>query len=151
MNTRYDPYQSAPGLYEAMRGIYLQGRKSALDPKLLHLVELRASQINGCAFCLDMHARDAKAAGETDARLYLLSAWREAPVYTPNERAALAWTEAVTLIAERGVPDDVFNETRQQFSEAELANLTAAVVAINGWNRLGVAFRREPTLGKVQT
>jgi AhpD family alkylhydroperoxidase len=104
---------------------------------------MRASQINGCAFCLDMHSKDARAAGETEQRLYLLNAWREAPFYTERERAALAWTEALTLISDNHVPDEVYNEVRQYFSEQELVDLSLAVVAINGWNRLAISFRSE--------
>jgi AhpD family alkylhydroperoxidase len=114
-----------------------------LEASLLELVRMRASQINGCAYCLDMHSKDARAAGETEQRLYLLSAWREAPCYTARERAALAWTEALTLIAEDQVPDAVYDEARQYFSEQELVNLSVAVVAINGWNRLAISFRSE--------
>src|SRR5919198_2756433 len=105
---------------------------------LLELVKMRASQINGCAFCLDMHSKDARARGESEQRLYLLNAWREAPFYTERERAALAWTEAVTLITDGHVPDDVYDEVRAHFSEKELADLTLAVATINAWNRLSI-------------
>lgn len=115
-----------------------------LEHSLLELVKTRASQINGCAFCIDMHTIDARAAGETEQRLYLLNAWREAPFYSDRERAALAWTEAVTLVSETGVPDDVYGDVRQHFSEEELVNLTWAIVVINGWNRMSVAFRAQP-------
>lgn len=108
------------------------------------LVKTRASQINGCAYCIDMHTKDARAAGETEQRLYALDAWRETPFYTDRERAALEWTEAVTLIAEDHAPDDLFQRVRQHFSEEELVNLTLAIVAINGWNRLAIAFRAVP-------
>jgi AhpD family alkylhydroperoxidase len=121
---------------------YLHG--SSLGTRLQHLVKTRASQINGCAYCLDMHSKDARAAGETEQRLYALNAWRETPFFTDRERAALAWAEAVTLVAESHVPDDVFKEARQHFSEEELVNLTMALVAINGWNRLSIAFRAVP-------
>ena len=104
---------------------------------------MRASQINGCAYCLDMHSKDARAAGEMEQRLYLLDAWREAPCYTPRERAALEWTEALTMITEGHVPDQVYTVAREQFKEKELADLTLAVVAINGWNRFSIAFRPE--------
>ena len=136
----------AAGAHATHAMLALQGAvdKSGLEPGLLKLVEMRASQINGCAFCLDMHFREAKKAGETDQRLYLLDAWRESPVYTDRERAALAWTDAVTLITSGHVPDDVFAQAREQFSETELANLTLAVVAINGWNRFNIAFRNMP-------
>jgi AhpD family alkylhydroperoxidase len=112
-----------------------------LEPNLLDLVRTRASQLNGCAFCLDMHSKDLRARGESEQRIYLLDAWREAPFYTDRERAALAWTEAVTLLPGHEVSDAVYDEALQHFSEEELANLTLAIVAINGWNRLNVAFR----------
>lgn len=122
-------------------GHYLAG--CGLEHPLLELVKVRASQINGCAYCIDMHTQDARAAGETEQRLYALSAWRETPFFSERERAALAWTEAVTLVA-GGVPDVVYEEARQQFSEKELADLTWAVVTINGWNRLAISFRAVP-------
>jgi len=114
---------------------------SGLEPSLLNLVYLRASQINGCAWCIDMHTKDARALGETEQRLYLVSAWREAPFYTERERAALAWTEAVTLVAKDHVQDDVYEHVRPQFTDKELVNLTLAVTQINTWNRFNVAFR----------
>lgn len=112
-----------------------------LEHSLLELIKTRASQLNGCAYCIDMHTKDARAQGETEQRLYGLSAWHEAPFYTDRERAALAWTEAVTLISETHGPDDVFAQAQAQFTEAELVNLTLAVIAINGWNRLAISFR----------
>ena len=115
-----------------------------LDHALLELVKLRASQINGCAHCIDMHTKELRAGGETEQRLYLLDAWRETPLYSDRERAALAWTEAVTLVTEGHVPDDVYQLARAQFDEQELANLTLAIVAINGANRLNIAFRTVP-------
>jgi len=117
---------------------------SALEPSLLELVKLRASQINGCAYCIDMHTKDARAAGESEQRLYALTAWQETPFYSVRERAALAWTEAVTLIAGEHVPDDVYEQAREQFGEKELVDLTMAVIAINGWNRLAISFRSVP-------
>ena len=117
---------------------------SGLEPSLINLMYLRASQINGCAYCIDMHWKDLRAAGENEQRLYELAAWRESPFYSDRERAALAWTEAVTLIADGHVPDAVFDEVRQQFKDSELAYLTLAVVAINGWNRFNIAFRTVP-------
>lgn len=114
---------------------------SGLEPSLLHLLYLRASQINGCAWCIDMHTKDARALGETEQRLYLVSAWREAPFYTERERAALAWTEAVTLVAKDHVPDDMYAEVKQHFTDKELVNLTLAIAQINVWNRFNVAFR----------
>jgi AhpD family alkylhydroperoxidase len=123
-------------------------QESGLEHSLLELVKIRASQINGCAFCIDMHTIDARAAGESEQRIYLLDAWRESPFYSDRERAALAWTEAVTLISETHVPDDVYDEARRYFSDEELVKLTWAVVVINGWNRVCIAFRSEP--GKYQ-
>jgi AhpD family alkylhydroperoxidase len=114
---------------------------SGLETNLLDLVRLRASQINGCAYCIDMHSKDLRAEGESEQRLYLLDAWREAPFDSDRERAALAWTEAVTLVADGHVPDEVYDEVRRHFTDDELARLTLAVVAINGWNRFAIAFR----------
>jgi AhpD family alkylhydroperoxidase len=125
-------------------GLEEYANNCGLERTLLDLVRLRASQINGCAYCIDMHSKDLRAEGESEQRLYLLDAWREAPFYTDRERAALAWTEAVTLVADGHVPDDVYEQARQQFSEEELVNLTLAIVAINGWNRLNVSFRTLP-------
>jgi AhpD family alkylhydroperoxidase len=115
-----------------------------LERKLLDLVKIRASQINGCAYCLAMHTNDARKLGETDERMHLLPAWREAPIYTDRERAALAWTEALTLVSVDHVPDEVYDHARERFSEQELVDLTAAVVTINGWNRIAIAFRVTP-------
>ncbi|HEY1272458.1 MAG TPA: carboxymuconolactone decarboxylase family protein [Terriglobales bacterium] len=115
-----------------------------LEPALLELIKLRASQINGCAYCIDMHTKDARAHGETEQRLYALSAWRETPFFTDRERAALAWTEAVTEVSHGHVPDEVYELARQHFGEKELVDLTLAVVAINGWNRLAISFRKVP-------
>ena len=143
MSARIDYNKVAPGAFRAMFGLERYIRDCGLEPSLLHLIKMRASQINGCAYCLDMHSKDARAEGETEQRLYVLNAWREAPFYTERERAALAWTEALTLIAEDHVPDEIYNEVRQHFSEQELANLSLAVVAINGWNRLAISFRSE--------
>ena len=141
MKARIDLMQVNPGVIQAMLGLERQVRKAGLDHALLDLVRMRASQINGCAYCLDMHSKDARANGETEQRLYGLNAWREAPYYTDRERAALDWTEALTLVADTHVPDDVYERVREQFSEDELVHLTLAVVAINGWNRLNVAAR----------
>ncbi len=148
METRIDPRKAAPEVYRAMLALESAVKATGLESNLLDLVKLRASQINGCAFCIDMHSKDLRAEGESEERLYLLDAWREAPCYTDRERAALAWTEAVTLIAHDHVPDEVYEEARQQFTDDELAKLTLAVVAINGWNRFGIAFRATP--GKYQ-
>jgi AhpD family alkylhydroperoxidase len=144
MKARIDLTHISPGIMHAMLGLERQVHQSGLDETLLNLVRMRASQINGCAYCLDMHSKDARAGGETEQRLYGLNAWREAPYYTPRERAALEWTEALTLVTEGHVPDDVFERVREQFSEDEIAHLSLAVVAINGWNRLNVAARTVP-------
>lgn len=141
MNKRLDYQHAAPDAVRAMAGLERYARESGIEHSLLELVKMRASQLNGCAYCLDMHSKDARAAGESEQRLYVLSAWREAPFYTPRERAALAWSEAVTLIGEAGVSDELFATAREHFSEAELVNLTMAVIAINGWNRLAISFR----------
>lgn len=129
-------------IYNAMLGLSAAIRRSTLEPALLELVKVRTSQINGCGFCLDMHTKDARAAGETEQRLYLTSAWREANVYTNRERAALLWAEAVTRLEHQQVSDEVFETARAQFSEDELLALTLAVVEINGWNRFAVSLRR---------
>jgi AhpD family alkylhydroperoxidase len=133
-----------PGVVHAMLGLERQVQQAGLDSKLIDLVRMRASQINGCAYCLDMHSKDARAAGETEQRLYGLNAWRETPYYSDRERAALEWTEALTLVAETHAPDDVYERVRAQFSEDELVHLTLAIVAINGWNRLNIAARTVP-------
>ena len=143
MKQRMNLLQNGQGVIKAMFGLGTYLAKSGLEQKLLNLIYFRVSHINGCAFCLDMHSKDLRAAGETEQRLYMLEAWREAPLYTDRERAALAWAEAVTLVTEGHVPDEVFEQARAQFSEQDLMNLTLAVVAINGWNRLNIAFRTE--------
>ncbi len=144
MAERINYSKVAPGGYRAMSGLEKAVRESGLEPSLLDLIKLRASQINGCAYCLDMHWKDARARGESEQRLYSLDAWRETSYYTERERAALAWTEAVTQIAVNHVPDELYEQVRPHFSEEELVNLTLAVVAINGWNRLAISFRTEP-------
>ena len=144
MQARIDLMHVNPGVVQAMLGLEKQVRKAGLDSKVIDLVRMRASQINGCAYCLDMHSKDARANGETEQRLYGLDAWRETPYYSARERAALDWTEALTLVAETGVPDDVYERVREQFSEDELVHLSLAIVAINGWNRLNVAARTVP-------
>ena len=144
MTPRINLMNVNPGIVQAMLGLEKQVSKAALDAKLLELVRMRASQINGCAYCLDMHSKEARAAGETEQRLYGLNAWRETPYYSARERAALEWTEALTLVADTHVPDDVYERVRQQFAEDELAHLSLAIVAINGWNRLNVAARTVP-------
>ena len=145
MKLRIDAYKTSPQAYETMLALEAYLNRCGLERPLIELVKLRASQINGCAYCIDMHSKDARAAGETEQRLYLLDAWRESPFYSPRERAALAWTEAVTRVAETHVPDDVYEEARQQFSEKELVDLNWVVVAINTWNRLAIPFRAPPT------
>lgn len=144
MQARLDVPKVAPEVYKAMSALEICVGHSGIELSLLELVRTRASQINGCAFCLDMHTKDARAHGETEQRLYTLSAWRETPFFSGRERAALAWTEAVTQVAESQVPDDVYQAACEHFTEKELANLTLAIVAINGCNRLAIAFRKEP-------
>lgn len=144
MQQRMDFMKTASDGYQAMSALESYVRQSGLEHSLLELVKTRASQINGCAFCLDMHTKDARAGGETEQRLYALSAWQETPFFTDRERAALTWTEAVTRVADTHVPDDVFELVREQFTEKELADLTLAIVTINGWNRLAIAFRKVP-------
>jgi len=144
MEPRIDYGKHFPELRQAMWSLEHYVHQSGLDPKLLELVKLRASLINGCAYCVDMHTKVARSLGETEQRLYEVSLWRETPFYSQRERAALAWTEAVTLVSIDHVPDDVYEAARQQFDEKELIDLTAAVVAINGWNRLAIAFRTVP-------
>ncbi|PWR21762.1 carboxymuconolactone decarboxylase family protein [Zavarzinia compransoris] len=136
-----NPYKSMADGLKAMMAVEASLRAGGLDHGLLELVKLRASQINGCAFCIHMHATDARARGETEMRLYMLNAWRESSLYSPRERAALAWTEAVTLVAGTGAPDADYSALAAQFTEAEQVQLTLAIGAINLWNRLSVAFR----------
>ena len=144
MEARLDYAKTAPDGLRAMFGLERYARHSGLEPALLELIKMRASQINGCAFCLDMHSKDARAAGETERRLYALNAWRETPFFNERERAALSWTEAVTRVSETHVPDEIYESVRQHFSEKELVDLTLAIVAINGWNRLAISFRTVP-------
>jgi AhpD family alkylhydroperoxidase len=144
MQARINYKQVDPEALNTMLTFWKYVMKSGLEQSLLDLVLLRASQVNHCAYCIDMHFKDAVASGETEQRLYGLDAWRESPYYTDRERAALAWTEAVTLLSEGFVPDEVYEQARQQFSEAELVSLTMAVININGWNRLNVSFRTVP-------
>jgi len=148
MEQRIDYRKAAPGALGAMFGLERYVRESGLEHSLLELVKLRASQINGCAYCVDMHTKDARASGESEQRLYAVSVWREAPFFSGRERAALAWTEALTLVGEKGVPDELYAEACGHFSERELVDLSLAVVAINGWNRLAVSFR--PPVGEYQ-
>jgi len=143
MKPRVNVQKISPRAMQAMMGLQMYVNNSGLEHSLLELVKMRASQINGCAYCLDMHSKDARAAGETEQRLYMLNAWREAPLYNARERAALEWTEAVTFLRDEHVPDHVFEAVREHFSEEELVSLSLAVVAITGWNQLNVAFRTE--------
>jgi AhpD family alkylhydroperoxidase len=144
MKSRIDYSKAAPEAVKALLGLEKYLRSSGLEESLLHLVKMRASQINGCVYCLDMHSKDARANGETEQRLYVLNAWREAPFYTDRERAALAWTESLTCIAESHAPDDVFDELREHFDEKEITDLTLAIVTINAWNRIAIGFRAVP-------
>ncbi|HET7757825.1 MAG TPA: carboxymuconolactone decarboxylase family protein [Steroidobacteraceae bacterium] len=144
MTPRINHLSAQPQAYQALLALQSYVNHSGLEPRLLELIKLRASQINGCAYCIDMHSKDARAHGESEQRLYALDAWRETPFYSERERAALEWTEAVTRIGEGHVPDAVYLATRAQFSEQELVDLTMAVIVINGWNRLAIAFRTVP-------
>lgn len=148
---RFDYMKVAPGAYHAMIGLERYLRESGFEPSLLHLIRLRASQINGCAYCIDMHWKDAKAAGVPDQKLYELNAWGECSFYSDRERSALAWTEAVTQVASSRVPDELYERVRKQFNEKELADLTLAVAAINAWNRLAISARSEPGTYQVPT
>src|SRR5690242_17862622 len=134
MQPRLNPMEAAPDAMEVMLTLESYVKHCGLEPRLIDLVKMRASQINGCAFCLDMHSRDARTRGETEQRLYLLNAWRESPLYSERERAALAWTEALTRIAETHAPDDVYAALRGQFTESEIVKLSLLIATINGWN-----------------
>lgn len=144
MEPRLEIAKIDPHAYRAMSGLEAYVRSTGLEPALLELVRLRASQINGCAYCIDMHTKDARAAGESEQRLYGVTAWRETPFFNARERAALAWTEALTLVAETHADDTAYEEVCPHFSEAELVSLTMAIVAINGWNRIALGFRIVP-------
>ena len=144
MKPRIEIASVNPGALKAMLGLENYLRQSGLDARFLNLIKLRVSQINGCAYCIDMHTKDARAAGETEQRIYGLDAWRETPFYSEKERAALALAEAVTLIREGHVPDEVFEEARSQFNEAEIVNHTLAIATINLWNRLAITLRSVP-------
>ena len=144
MTPRFNYAKAAPGAYQAMRGLEKYLHECGLEEKLIHLVKLRASQLNGCAYCLDMHWKDLRALGEDEQRLYSLDAWRESPFYTERERAALEWTESLTLVAGDHVPDAVYEAVRGHFSEKELSDLSLAVATINAWNRLSIAARTPP-------
>lgn len=140
MKQRMQYFSKAPELMKAVQALNQAVEQSGLERSLLHLIKLRASQINGCSFCVDMHSREAREDGETEQRLYLVAAWKESPLFSERERAAFAWTEAVTKISEKGVPDDLYAETLKHFSEPDLVKLTTAVGMINVWNRLCVSF-----------
>jgi AhpD family alkylhydroperoxidase len=150
MKSRINPAQVAPAAYNTMFGLEKYLHSSSIEPNLLHLLKLRASQINGCAYCIDMHWKDLRALGETEQRLYGLDAWEESPYYTERERAAFEWLESLTLITEGHVPDELFERTRKVFSEQEIVDLSMAAVTINAWNRLSIAFRAEPGTYKSQ-
>jgi AhpD family alkylhydroperoxidase len=144
MEQRIGYSEQAAGAYKAMLGLETYLHHSSIEPMLLHLLKFRVSQINGCAYCLDMHSKDLRAGGETEQRVYMLDAWRESPFYTDRERAALEWAESLTLVSETHVSDEVYEIVKKQFSEKEIIDLTMAVVAINGWNRISIAFRTTP-------
>ena len=145
MKPRIDLYTQSPvGALKAIMGLENYVRQSGLEDSLLHLIKTRASQINGCAYCIDMHTKDARAAGETEQRLYGLNAWRETPFFSKRERAALAWVESLTLVADSHVPDAVYESTREYFPSDELVNLTMATVTINAWNRIAISLRSVP-------
>ena len=144
MQPRVNFTKYAPEAAHSLFSLESYLKKSSLGETLIHLVKMRASQINGCAYCLDMHSKDARANGETEQRLYGLNAWRETPYYTPKERAALEWTESLTLVSQTHVPDEVYESVKKEFTEAELVDLTYVVAAINAWNRLAIAMRAVP-------
>ena len=146
MKQRLDYSKAAPEGVEILRQLEHYLIKAGLEPDLMELVKLRASQINGCAYCIDMHTKDARSRGESEQRLYGISAWRESPFYTGRERAALAWAEAVTKVNEDQVPDEIYDQVKQHFTEKELVDLTLAVIAINSWNRLNLALQTRPVV-----
>jgi AhpD family alkylhydroperoxidase len=151
MQPRIDSYKVAPEGYKALLGLEQYLKHSALELPLLHLIKLRASQVNGCAYCIDMHWKDLKAIGESEQRLYGLDAWEESPYYSERERAALAWTEAVTRITDGHASDDVYERVRGQFNEKELTDLTLAIATINAWNRLAISLRAVPGAYQAQS
>lgn len=144
MTQRVNYAQQSPELFQKLQALGMALKDSAIEPKTRDLVTLRASQMNGCAFCVDMHVKEARIHGESELRLHHVAIWRESPLFAPRERAALAWTEVLTRLPEQGVPDDIFERVREQFSEKELSDLTFAVMAINAWNRVSIAFRTVP-------
>ena len=143
MKSRLDYRKAAPDAFKAMLDMEMAVHRGSLEKSLIELVKMRASQINRCGYCLDMHSKDARAAGETEQRLFLLSAWREAPFYSARERAALAWTEAVTEVSLNDLPDKLYEEVHKEFGDKGVVELTLAIIAINGWNRLAIGFRAE--------
>ena len=143
MKERLVAHKAAPKAYQSLMVVYKYVRDCGLESELLDLLDLRASQLNGCAYCTDMHWKDLRAAGVPEQKLALLTSWREAPGFTERERAALEWCEAVTLVSQTHVPDEVYRIAREQFSEEELVNLTLSISTINTWNRLAIAFRKE--------
>ena len=145
---RLNAYDAAPAAMKALQTVEVYLQQCGLDKKLVDLVKMRASQINGCAFCLDMHSKDLRRLGETEQRIYLLNAWEESPLYTPRERAALAWTEALTLISQTHAPDAVYDAVRPHFTDKELADLTTLIGMINLWNRLAISLRYEHPVDK---
>ncbi|NEJ47250.1 carboxymuconolactone decarboxylase family protein [Rhizobium leguminosarum] len=144
MTQRINYAQLSPELFKSLMGFSMEVKKGSIEQSILHLVDIRASQINGCAFCLDMHSKEAKIHGERELRLYHVAAWRESTLFSPRERAALAWTEALTKLPEGGVSDEIYQRVRGQFSEKELSDLTFQIMVINSWNRASVAFRAVP-------
>jgi AhpD family alkylhydroperoxidase len=146
MNARLDYYAASPKAMKAMMAMEALSNDLGLEPTLLNLVKVFASQLNGCAFCTDMHAIDARRSGETDRRLYALVVWRDSLFFSPRERAALAWTEAVTLLPQSHVPDDIWEQLKGQFNETEMVDLTVVIATINSWNRLAVSFQQKPSL-----
>ena len=144
MQPRLDYRKASPAALKAVQGLEEYLAHCSLEANLIHLLKMRASQINGCAYCIDMHSKDARANGDTEQRLYALNAWRETPFFTPRERAALAWTEALTLISQNHAPDELYDSTRKEFTEQELVDLTYAIATINAWNRLAIAMRAVP-------
>ncbi|HEY3991745.1 MAG TPA: carboxymuconolactone decarboxylase family protein [Ktedonobacteraceae bacterium] len=143
MTTRLNYIKTAPGAYRAMSQLEQYVKQCGLEKSLVELIKIRASQLNGCGYCLDMHTKDARLAGESEQRIYLLSAWREAPFYTERERAALEWAETLTLVANNQVPDEIYERVKPHFTDEELVNLSVAIVTINAWNRLAISFRSE--------
>jgi AhpD family alkylhydroperoxidase len=141
MQSRLNAYKAAPDTMKALGALESAVQASGLEPSLIDLVKTRASQINGCAYCIHMHTKEARGRGESEERLYLLNAWRESPLYSDRERAALAWTESVTLVSQSHVPDSVYEDVRKVFSEAEIVKLTMLVATINAWNRIAISFR----------